>query len=267
MALIAFAQGDLIGAMDGYRRALEPSPERVDLMLELGWVNLDLGLLDQARTHFDQAISASPPAQPFARTQKNFWYVASGDIPALAQPLRGEVVTDIMDTEVALDLGLLSVVSGDLPRAQLLARRGIELTTSTPQVLRNPYRIRWGRSSQLTLALIALRSGDSKQGQQRLAALLEHLDQLEREGHVWHGLEYLRASAHALRGDSKAALAALEDAYRLGWRRAWWMRADPCFDVMRGQPAFQEIIARIEDDTRVQRARHAAAMASSSSLR
>jgi hypothetical protein len=41
-------------------------------------------------------------------------------------------------------------------------------------------------------------------------------------------------------------MAALERAYQLGWRRAWWMRTDPAFAGVRNDPAFLDLIRRIE---------------------
>ncbi len=248
MALNALAQGELKGAVNGYDAALEQNPQRVDLLLELAWVYLDLGLIENARERFDQAINASSPDPLYARVEKSFWFVATREQAALAVQLRDELVEGSTDIDVVLDLGLLSLLAGDLQSAKRFATHGLDLAAATPQALRNPYRIRWGRSSPLTLAIIALRGGDSAGAAERLTALMNHLDDLERAGHVWHGLEYLRASMHALREDPHAALAALERAYQLGWRRAWWMRVDPAFAGMRDDPAFTGLITRIEHE-------------------
>lgn len=244
--LLALSQGDLAGAAQSYRDALERAPERVDLLTELAWVYMDSGQLDAAHARFDRAIDAAPSDQPFARIQKGFWHVANRHDDALLKYVSGLSTEGDFDTR--LDLALLYILAGDLQRARQLADQALNHSTVTPQVLKNPYRIRWGRSSQLTLALVAMRSGNSADAEQRLTTLMQHLDDLEREGHVWHGLEYLRASVFALRGDSSAALAALERAYKLGWRRAWWMRADPSFARLQREPAFQALIARIERD-------------------
>jgi class 3 adenylate cyclase/TolB-like protein/Tfp pilus assembly protein PilF len=245
-ALVASAHGDLPGAIASYRAALAQSPQRIDLLAELAWVQLDLGLLEPARQDLEQAIRISPPDQPYARVQKYFWYVAAGEGGALARAVSTDVAEAGGDTDLALDLALLSLVSGDLQRAQRFAKLGYDLAAATPQVLRNPYRVRWGHSSQLTLALVALRGGDTAGAAQRLAAFMDHLDELEHAGNVLHGLEYLRASVHALRQDSTAAMAALERAYQLGWRRAWWMRTDPAFAGVRNDPAFLDLVRRIE---------------------
>jgi tetratricopeptide (TPR) repeat protein len=245
-ALVASAQGDLPGAIASYRVALAQSPQRLDLLVELAWVELDLGLNEPARQDLEQAIRISPPDQAYARVQKYFWYVAAGEGGALQHAFDTDAVEAGGDADLAFDLALLSLVSGDVQRAQRFAKLGLDAAAATPQVLRNPYRVRWGRSSQLTLALIALRGGDAAGGAQRLAECMEHLDELERAGNVFHGVEYLRASVHALRQDSSAAIAALERAYRLGWRRAWWMRSDPAFAGIRNDPAFLDLIRRIE---------------------
>lgn len=244
--LLALAQGDLNGAVHGYRDGLDRAPGRVDMMEELAWIYLDLGRVEEARASFTRAIGASPADQLSARIEQGFCEVANQDFDALHDHLNGLPQPDVFDA--LLDVALLYLLTGDLKNARKFADLALDGPVVTPQVLRNPYRVRWARSSQLVLVLIALRSGNSADAEQRLTALAQFLDDLEREGHVWHGLEYLRASIHAIRGNNSAALTALERAYRLGWRRAWWMRADPSFARLQRDPVFQALIAKIEHE-------------------
>lgn len=244
--LLALAQGDLNGAVHGYQDALDRAPGRVDLMEELAWIYLDLGRVEEARASFTRAIGAAAADRLWARIEQGFLLVANHDLNALHHHLNG--LPQPVEFDARLDVALLYLLTGDLENARKFADLALDGPVVTPQVLRNPYRIRWARSSQLVLALVALKSGNSADAEQRLTTLAQFLDDLEREGHVWHGLEYLRASIHSIRGNNSAALTALERAYKLGWRRAWWMRADPSFARLQRDPAFQALIAKIEHE-------------------
>jgi len=59
----------------------------------------------------------------------------------------------------------------------------------------------------------------------------------------------------ALRGRTEPALAALEDALRLGWRRGWWLAQDPALESLRGQPRFTQLLARMKESNQHQRQR------------
>jgi hypothetical protein len=59
-------------------------------------------------------------------------------------------------------------------------------------------------------------------------------------------VQYVRAQALALRGESADALAALRRARDMGWRSAWWMVADPALASLRGEPGFTELLREME---------------------
>ena len=43
------------------------------------------------------------------------------------------------------------------------------------------------------------------------------------------------------------AMAALQKAFELGWRRSWWMRSDPALKSLRGRADFAALLRRIDD--------------------
>jgi hypothetical protein len=90
----------------------------------------------------------------------------------------------------------------------------------------------------LDLATVQSVLGQRAQAEQHLEAVLAQLDSLERQGNRWHMLAFHRARVLALRGQRTNAFDALESAVRAGSRRAWWLRLDPAFAALRGEPRF-----------------------------
>ena len=58
----------------------------------------------------------------------------------------------------------------------------------------------------------------------------------------------------ALRGESEAALGALEEAVSAGWRSLWWyyLLQDPNLESLRNTSAFQRAVREIELDVAAQ---------------
>jgi tetratricopeptide (TPR) repeat protein len=238
--LLALAQGDLAGATDGYERALAKAPWRVDLLMQLAWISLDAGMPDAARRHFDAAEShqSGSEAMQIALERARF-FIATGAPADLAQYLDHVDTSTLNDASMLLDAALLEIVANRPQRAHDLAQRARALLASGESgVFENVWDARWGRNPRLTLALDALANADPAEAERQLAALDRWLLSLEAHGQVWHGVKYLRASVQALRGHKAEALAALNDAVEIGWRRAWWTEVDPALQSIRREKAF-----------------------------
>jgi TolB-like protein/DNA-binding winged helix-turn-helix (wHTH) protein/Tfp pilus assembly protein PilF len=238
--LIALARGDLAGATDGYERALAKAPWRVDLLLQLAWISLDAGTPDVARRYFDAAESHQNgnEATQVALERARF-FVATGAPADLAQYLDRVDLSTLNDASMLLDAALLEMVANRTQRAHDFAQRArAMLASSQSGVFENVWDARWGRNPRLTLALDALANGDKAEAERQLTALEHWLDTLEAHGQVWHGVKYLRACVQSLRGRKADALASLDDAVEIGWRRAWWTEADPALESIRQEKAF-----------------------------
>ncbi len=66
-----------------------------------------------------------------------------------------------------------------------------------------------------------------------------------------HTQHALRAAVHSLNGDSQAALTSLRRAIDTGWRRNafYHFDRDPNFDVIRGEPEFQSMMAEVRAES------------------
>jgi len=98
-------------------------------------------------------------------------------------------------------------------------------------------------------------AGQGEKAEPFIAQTAAYIDRYVKQGNVWHAAGYHRARIAALRGQPDAALAALEDAVRLGWRRGWWLAQDPALQSLHELPRFKAVLARIEDSNRQQRHR------------
>ena len=243
--LAAYAQGDLLGAVGHYRGALARAPDRTDIRAELATLYLDLGMLEASAAEFEQLRAAnSGPAQALAFGR---WYLAAGDKDGLRQYLK-RLRLDSVAPRDRLDAAFLALAAEDTSLAAELAGLGSASAGRARDEDFAPslYRTRWGICELCALSLLSRLRGDTTAAAAQASAAAAALDRMEAQGHVWHGLHYLRAGLHAQRGDSKAALASLQRAVDLGWRRAWLMAADPALAPLRDEPGFRALLARIE---------------------
>jgi hypothetical protein len=72
--------------------------------------------------------------------------------------------------------------------------------------------------------------------------MLTEIERVQGEGVVLGDLAYRAAAAHALLGQSDAALAELEEALRRGWRHAWWARLDGNLRALAGNRRYAALL-------------------------
>ena len=105
------------------------------------------------------------------------------------------------------------------------------------------------------LAVILQQRGDTARVKALLDAAALAIGKLPRLGASGYGITDVRIDA--LRGDTTAALAALRDAEKAGWRGPYWSYArdfDPTLSSIRNEPEFKAVFADIERDMARQRA-------------
>jgi TolB-like protein/Tfp pilus assembly protein PilF len=251
--LLALSQGHTGQAIAGYREAIVRAPRRADLHAQLGWLYLDIGMPEGARRSYDAAVNASPD-DPTWKVERARFFLTGADPKALAGYLSALDLSDSRDPQVLLDYALMLVTAGDATHAHAEAERAATLPDyHADRALIDVWKTRWGRSTTLTLAEIALANGDRAGAEHNLAAVLDWIDRVEHGGQVWYGAQYLRASALALRGNPDQAMVALRKARDLGWRSGWWMRSDPALKTLRGRPDFAALLRAIDDINAVSR--------------
>jgi TolB-like protein/DNA-binding winged helix-turn-helix (wHTH) protein/Tfp pilus assembly protein PilF len=244
--LIALSSGNLPDAIVGYREALAHSPKRVDLLGQLGWLYLDVGLPDQAARQFDQAVALAGVGPNFAYLTQTRLFLATRNLAALRAHLAPPAATRDADAESLLDVARLEFAAGRSTEARAYYERAIKASDYEYERLFKVWQTRWGLSDVLTLALGSEAAGDRASAARHLEDLSAYLDKLERNGQVWHGLHYLRADVRAMQGRTDDAFAELEKAQRLGWHRTWWPQFDPSLASIRSDPRFNAWLRSVD---------------------
>ena len=244
--LLALSRGDVPQAIVGYRAALELAPSRADLLVQLGALYLDMGLPDEAARSLDQGaaiIGDLPNPAALARGKK---FIAADDLDGLRVLLDDRTQHTAAGAELLMQIAMLELIAGRIDAAQQYAQRATSGADYAYPRLLEVWDTRWGQSSVMTLALLARAAGDETAAAQHFATLAEYLDKLERNGHVWFGLHYLRAGILAQQGQIEKALAELRRAAALGWRSTWWARHDPALAPLRNSQDFTALLASVE---------------------
>ena len=100
----------------------------------------------------------------------------------------------------------------------------------------------------MILVRLLLRQLDRRAGEEfavELRVIPATLDQLIRNGVKRYGIDELRATVLALRGDGDGAMRSLARAADLGWRRSWWAEREPDVSVLWARNDFRALMARV----------------------
>ena len=244
--LNAYAQGDLPRAIRSHEQALVRAPQRVDIRSELALLLLDAGLSERARQELERAhAEAGGRSLEVALTRARL-HLATGAPGQVSAELRA-LDLDKADRRTRLDAAFLASAAGDGALAEQLRAAALGgVSFSDEDLCPDVYAVRWGTCGMCTLVRLERARGEAAAAERHWGQLARWLDELERNGHRWHGLEYLRATLQAERGGADTAIASLQRAYRMGWRRAWLMRIDPALNPLRARADFQALLARID---------------------
>jgi TolB-like protein/Flp pilus assembly protein TadD len=124
------------------------------------------------------------------------------------------------------------------------------LGTSADGLFSNaPYPVKLAHAYQLQ------QSGSKKEAASLLDEVLASNRVALTSGANWPMVFVQNAAVHALRGDAKASLDALDQAYAAGWRDERTMAIDPLLAPVRQEPRFVELLSRIRQDVAAMRAR------------
>jgi len=244
MGLNDFAQGRLAEAVKHHEAALARAPNRFDIRVELVVLLLDLGLRERAAEQLALLKGAGETRGITMTTAR--YLLANGDTLGLRLHLSNLTFENSLPRE-RVDAAFFGLAIGDATLASRLAGEALAPRATLAEDFQpGLYRTRWGVCEACTGAQIARGRGDPRTAAELDTLVERHLDIVEANGHIWHGLHYLRAGLQARAGDKAAALASLDRAVELGWRRAWLMRVDPAFATLRGEKKFDELLAAID---------------------
>ncbi len=252
LGILGFARGRLADAVGGYRKALLIDGKRDQLWHQLAWLHLDLGQTDEAQKAFAQAeaFSATPGS---VRVTAAYRFVQGGDRAALEQALRLAPTGAAQARDAVIEAALLRLLLGQTAEALKAVEAVIGLVQADPIPLFNNWLCFLGRHILLDVATVYNAAGQRQKADPFIDQAAAYVDRYVKQGNVWHAAGYHRARIAALRGQPEAALAALDDAVRLGWRRAWWLAQDPALHSLHNLPRFKALLASVDDANRQQR--------------
>jgi TolB-like protein/DNA-binding winged helix-turn-helix (wHTH) protein/tetratricopeptide (TPR) repeat protein len=253
-----FAQGKTSAAIDFYQQALARAPQRTDIRGELGLLYLDHGDPMQAEKQMAQAVAAAGPRAPQQRLVAARVLLAQGERAKLLAALRDAEFLASGDARLLAGAGFLAAAAGDKPLAERFRVATLAVAANPQEALQQGlYALRWGVCELCYLALLERLHGGDDAAAVHEKYMLAWLSDIERAGSTWHGLEYVRATLLAMRGNDVAALAALQRAVRTGWRSHWLTENDPAFTALRGRPEFRVLTNSAGSTARDTRSRNA----------
>jgi serine/threonine-protein kinase len=210
-----------------FRRAIELNPRYATARQWHAWYLTAMGRLAEAIAEGDRAMELDPASVSIRRTAGWLYGVAR-------EPDQGVAILEqalIMNPEAAethLILGIVQEQGGRYAEADMALREALALSPDDTHVL-------------VTQARCAMHAGRPKEA----FALAERVRELERHRYV--SPSDLAKLAIAL-GEFDAAFSALQRAKEE--RRGWlaYLRVDPLFDPIRGDPRFAELLRAMRLD-------------------
>jgi TolB-like protein/Flp pilus assembly protein TadD len=249
------AQGRLGEALGWNQLAIEAAPDVFQLYNERSMWLLTAGIPARAKEALEKARSATDEQErvAIALAEAAFY---EGGAPALQAYLSASRLEASPHSGTLLQIAYYRLLAGDATAAKALAQRALQAPDYMAGELEDPWNIsRWGHSDELTLALIEMHTGDAEVAGRRLGSITATLDELVRNGEKRFGVDEVRATVLALRGDHDGAMRSLTRAAELGWRRSWWAQREPDLSGIWTRNDFRALMSRIDQSNSELRAR------------
>jgi TolB-like protein/DNA-binding winged helix-turn-helix (wHTH) protein/tetratricopeptide (TPR) repeat protein len=256
---LAAAQGKLDEALRWNQLAIEAAPDVFQLYNERSMWFLIVGVPTRAREALQRAQSATNEQDGIAIALAEVAFYEGGP-PALQAHLSAARLGASPHSGTLLLAAYYQLLAADVTAARTLAERALKSPDYSAADLGNPWNIsRWGHSDELTLALIDMRTGNEAAAASRLGSIAATLDDLVRNGEKRFGVDEVRATVLALRGDPEGAVRSLTRAAELGWRRSWWAQREPDLSTIWTRNDFRALMSRVDQSNSELRARIAQA--------
>ena len=212
---------------------------------------IDLGYFDRAGALIDETMPLSPKPTIFTQMRASM-LILEGDHAGATATAR--VVLDYVPN-VPWALSILRdqyIKEHKHDKAlELYERSYARLLDESFEAV--DVRSSWDLSAAIDLSVVLLETEHTEHAAKLLAAALDTADRLQRLRFGPPRIDLARI--HALRGDTDAALNALQRAVDAGWRAGWQLQLyhDAALDSLRDLPEFQAIVAQVEADIERQR--------------
>jgi len=244
---LASAQGRLDEALQWNEMASKAAPDVFALYRERAVWFLTLGLPARAREALEAGRAKSKEENAANDALADVAYYEGG-AAALRAHLATARVEESSHSGTLLSAAYHRLLIGDAAAARLLIERALKAADFMPGTLESPWdAARWGHSDDLTIAMVELQNGDKPSAMRRLDAVSATLDRLVRNGDKRYGVDELRATVLALRGDGDGAMRSLSRAADLGWRRAWWAEREPDLSALWTRSDFRALMTRVNE--------------------
>jgi TolB-like protein/Tfp pilus assembly protein PilF len=240
------AYGDLVEAMPWFRKAIAASPSSPNYPAYLALLYLDLGDEEHAGRWVDKAMElGSTTFRP--NVARALLALRRGDTPGVAAG-----ATKAIECKPNVWWGWAALAQlrnidldadkFDQARARYTQAFPALADGSEPTINRTNFRV------AIDFALVLTRCGDQERANDLLDRCMTFIRTIPRMGQEGYWIS--DAAIHALRGDTKSALAALREAIDQGWRAFWWyyLRHDPNFASIRDESEFRNMVEQLEAD-------------------
>jgi adenylate cyclase len=223
---------DLVKAGRASSRALEVAPNLAEAHLARGFTLSLSGKYDQAAEEFEEAIRLNPNLFEahyyFART-----VFANGDLARSVELFRAAAAIRPEDFQSPMLLGQSLRMMGKMDESREATREGIR--RAERMLSQNPAD---GRALSLGSGAL-FEDGQRERAFEWCRRSLElYPDDM---GALVNG-----ACLHAKAGQKEEALELLERAFNRGWGKRDWIEQDSDYDILRDDPRFQRLLAKLK---------------------
>jgi tetratricopeptide (TPR) repeat protein len=229
--------------------ALDPAEPMGSIFL--GFMYLDLDDVDEAERWFDRADRVAPPGFWLARAMREAIHLRRGETEKSV-----DVARETLSFHSKAEFTLSNLKSVDIRAGKAELSRA-RYASAYPELFQRDARTLDGSNigPAIDLASVLMALGDETQAFDLLDEALRIVQEERSPLPGSHDIAEVRI--HALRGNRKEALAALDAAIDKGWRANWWffMEHDSNLDALRDEPEFLNHLETVKADMAMQLAR------------
>ena len=227
-AAYLYEMGDIASAVPVLQNILELDPENAFAHDALGLTHFARNEIPQAQAEFEKAIAANPRAM-LTRYRLAHTHRVQGHYQQALETLQQIQKVDASSESVPYDMGVVYDHMGDRQKAResfLRYRRNVEARSK--KELQEP-------GTQLSLAAVAVRLGETDRARQMLRNAVQKAPQLHLEA----------ACVLSLLGQKKEAVEQMELAIQNGYKFYVWLTMDPDLLPLHSYQPYEQLMAKV----------------------